>query len=180
MLHPSKRRLAVAALLPALLLAGAAHALPEDAEQPVRVLADNARFDEKQGVAVYRGNVQINQGTLEVRGDTLTLNVNAAGELTTARTQGSPAHYQQKTDPAKGPVIATANEILYDNSNSVVTLIGNAFLRQDGASFKGPRIVYSTVNKRVEASGNASQRVQLVFPPAARKPGSKPAGAATP
>ena len=72
-------------------------------------------------------------------------------------------------------MIATANEIQFDNTSSVVTLIGNAFLRQDGASFKGPRIVYSTVNKRVEASGNASERVQLVFPPSARKPGSKPA-----
>lgn len=153
-------------------------ALPEDAQQPVRVTADSARFDEASGEAVYRGNVLTQQGTLEVRGDSLTLKVDSKGALTTARTLGKPAHYQQKTDPAKGLVTADANEILFDNNTGVVTLIGNAILRQEGTSFTGPRIVYSTVRKQIEASSDASQRVQLVFPPSAMH--SKPATGSKP
>lgn len=155
-------------------------ALPEDAQQPVKVTADNARFDETRGEAVYRGNVLTQQGTLEVRGDSLTLKVDSKGSLTTARTLGKPAHYQQKTDPAKGLVTADASEIIFDNTTGVVTLIGNAVLRQEGTSFTGPRIVYSTVRKQIEASSDASQRVQLVFPPSAMHTPGKPAAGSKP
>ena len=41
-----------------------AWALPSDREQPIRVQADTAELDDKQGVAVYRGDVVITQGTL--------------------------------------------------------------------------------------------------------------------
>lgn len=143
-------------------------ALPEDVEQPVNISADNARFDEKSGEAVYRGSVVVIQGTLKVQGDTLTLRVDEQGALTTARTLGKPARYQQRTDPAKGLVNATADEIQFDHRTGTIILLGNALLKQDGASFSGPRIVYSTEKKQIEASGNSQQRVQLVFPPQAR------------
>lgn len=150
-----------------------ATALPEDAEQPIHVTANSAKLDEKTGEAVYRGNVLVVQGTLRVNGDTLNLQVDNKGSLQTARTFGKPAHYQQKIDPAKGLVTAEADEIQFDNSTGVMTLIGNAVLRQDGATFNGPRITYSTLSKQVEASGDANQRVQLVFPPQIRT-GVKP------
>lgn len=149
-------------------IANNAFALPEDARQPIQITADNARFDEKSGEAVYRGKVQIVQGTLRVNGDSLTLKVDGEGNLLNARTLGKPAQYEQKTDPAKGLVKADANEILFDNTTGVITLLGNAVLRQDNANFSGPRIVYSTVRKQIEATGDATQRVQLTFPPSAR------------
>lgn len=163
-------RAGLAAVL-ALSLQTTAWALPEDSRQPIRITADHATMDEGRGEAAYRGSVRITQGTLDVQGDTLTLKVDKEGALTTARTLGKPARYQQKTDPAKGPVVATADEILFDNVNSTVTLIGNAVLRQDAASFTGPRIVYSVARKQIEASGNGSQRVELVFPPQQREAG---------
>jgi len=160
-------------LLP-LLASTSAWALPEDAQQPIQITADNARFDEKTGEALYRGNVQIIQGTLRVNGDTLTLKVDADGQLQTARTLGKQAHYEQKTDPAKGLVNADANEIIFDNNTGVITLLGNAVLRQDKANFSGPRIIYSTVRKQIEATGDSTQRVQLTFPPSARQGGKVP------
>jgi lipopolysaccharide export system protein LptA len=142
--------------------------LSDDAQQPVNISADNARFDEKAGEAMYRGNVVVIQGTLKVQGDTLTLRVDEQGALTTARTIGKPARYQQRTDPTKGLVNATANEIEFDHRTGTLVLIGNALLKQDGTSFSGPRIVYSTEKKQIEASGNSEQRVHLVLPPQAR------------
>lgn len=173
--HPTSLHAArvLLTLLP-LLASSAALALPEDAQQPIQITADNARFDEKTGEALYRGNVQIVQGTLRVTGDTLTLKVDASGQLQTARTLGKQAHYEQRTDPAKGLVNADANEILFDNNTGVITLLGNAVLRQDSANFSGPRIVYSTVRKQIEATGDSTQRVQLTFPPSARQGGKTP------
>lgn len=168
MLHRAKRIVCTGLLLSATCWPASSWALPEDVEQPVNISADNARFDEKAGEAVYRGNVVVIQGTLKIQGDTLTLRVDDQGALTTARTLGKPARYQQRTDPAKGLVNATADEIQFDHRNGSIVLIGNALLKQDGASFSGPRIVYSTEKKQIEASGNSQQRVQLVFPPQAR------------
>mgnify|MGYP003463126410 FL=1 len=174
-MHRPTKRLATRSLLLLLALPGLAPALPEDAQQPIQITADNARFDEKSGEALYRGNVQIVQGTLRVNGDTLTLKVDAQGNLQTARTLGKQAHYEQKTDPAKGLVKADANEIIFDNNTGVITLLGNAVLRQDSANFSGPRIVYSTLRKQIEATGDSTQRVQLTFPPSARNGGKTPA-----
>lgn len=184
--HRAKRIARLLLLAAATLTPVLSWALPEDAEQPVNISADNARFDEKAGEAVYRGNVVVIQGTLKVQGDTMTLRVDDKGALTTARTLGKPARYQQRTDPAKGLVNATADEIQFDHRTGTITLIGNALLKQDGASFSGPRIVYSTEKKQIEASGNSQQRVQLVFPPQARgekkpsKDKQSPAPAAAP
>ena len=174
-MHRPTKRLATRSLLLLLALPGLAQALPEDAQQPIQITADNARFDEKSGEALYRGNVQIVQGTLRVNGDTLTLKVDAQGNLQTARTLGKQAHYEQKTDPAKGLVKADANEIIFDNNTGVITLLGNAVLRQYSANFSGPRIVYSTLRKQIEATGDSTQRVQLTFPPSARNGGKTPA-----
>ena len=41
------------------LLPLAAFALPNDREQPVSISADNATYNEKTGVATYRGNIDI-------------------------------------------------------------------------------------------------------------------------
>ena len=168
---PRHTKLWMPNLAASLLLIGAANtalALPEDARQPIQITADNEKKKKKSGEAIYRGKVQIVQGTLRVNGDSLTLKVDAEGNLLNARTIGKPAHYEQKTDPAKGLVKADANEIIFDNTSGVITLLGNAILRQDNANFSGPRIVYSTVRKQIEATSDASQRVQLTFPPSAR------------
>lgn len=162
------------AMILGLTLPATAIALPEDRTQQVEITANNARFDERAGEAVYRGNVLVKQGTMEVRGDSLILNVDDKGALTTARTLGKPARFQQKVDPNKGLVKGEANEVIFDNRNSSVTLLGNAILRQDSASFSGPRIVYSTTRKQIEASGNDSERVQLIFPPSIRESSGKP------
>ena len=49
------------------------HALPNDKEQPIRLTADKALRDEKNGVTIYTGNVQMKQGSVELEADTLTI-----------------------------------------------------------------------------------------------------------
>ncbi|MGA4817094.1 LptA/OstA family protein [Pseudomonas aeruginosa] len=46
---------------------------PSDREQPIRVQADSAELDDKQGVAVYRGDVVVTQGSTKLTGNTVTL-----------------------------------------------------------------------------------------------------------
>jgi lipopolysaccharide export system protein LptA len=156
-------------LVPAV-IALPALALPTDRDQPLQVAADTASFNEKTGIATYRGAVVIRQGTLEVRADELVLTVDKAGNVTTTVALGKPARYQQQTDPRKGLVSAEASRIDYDLKTETITLSGQARLKQDGASFQGASIVYAIARQQVEAKGDASNRVQLVLPPQPRAP----------
>lgn len=147
-----------------LALANGVHALPTDRDQPVKVAADAASFDQKTGVAVYKGHVHIQQGTLEVSGDEVTLTVDKNGSVQDTLAIGKPAHYQQKTDEKKGVVTADASRIDYDVANQKMTLTGAARLHQDTSSFKGESIIYLIEAQQVNATGG----VTLEFPPQAR------------
>lgn len=56
-------------------------ALPSDREQPIRVQADSAELDDKQGVAVYRGDVVVTQGSTKLTGNTVTLKQDKNGDI---------------------------------------------------------------------------------------------------
>lgn len=155
------------------LLAPAVQALPADREQPVQVAANSARFNEKTGIAVYTGAVVIKQGTLEIRADEITITTDSNGAVLTTVARGSPARYQQQTDPAKGPVSAEAARIDFDARNEIITLTGKARLRQDGASFQGNTITYNAQRQQVDAKGQGQERVMLVLPPTLRATNKK-------
>lgn len=151
-----------------LALAGAAHALPTDRDQPVKVVADSASFDQKTGIAVYTGNVFIQQGTLEVHADQVTVTLDKQGTVQSSVSVGKPAHYQQQTDEKRGVVYADSDRIEYDMANQKLTLSGNAHLHQDTSSFQGSVITYFMDQQQVDATGDSKTRVQLVFPPQPR------------
>ncbi len=144
--------------------------LPTDRDQPLQVAADSASFNEKTGIATYRGSVVIRQGTLEVRADEVVITVDKEGNVSTTVATGKPARYQQQVDPKKGLVSAEASRIDYDLRNETISLTGQARLKQDGASFQGASIVYAIARQQVEAKGDASSRVQLILPPQPRAP----------
>lgn len=154
-------------LAAALLLGTEAQALPSDREQPIKVSADSASFDEKTGFAIYRGNVLVQQGTLEMRADEVTLTVDKDGTVQKSLAKGKPARYQQKPAPDKGLLTAEASQIEYDAKADKMTLSGNAKLKQDSSSFTGSTITYFITKQQIDAKGDSTNRVQLVFPPAA-------------
>lgn len=65
-------------------MALSAHALPSDANQPIRLLADKATYSESTGVTNYLGNVIIEQGTLKITADNITLNLDDKRSIKTA------------------------------------------------------------------------------------------------
>ncbi|HEX4870288.1 MAG TPA: lipopolysaccharide transport periplasmic protein LptA [Moraxellaceae bacterium] len=153
------------------LLAPAASALPTDRDQPVQISANSARFNEKTGIATYTGAVVIRQGSMEMTADEITITTDAKGAVLTTVARGSPARYQQQTDPKKAPVSAEAARIDYDARNEVITLTGKARLRQEGSSFQGSTITYNSQRQQVDAKGEGAERVMLVLPPQLREQG---------
>ncbi len=87
--------------LPILLSLGAAlgsvsaWALPNDQEQPIRIQADDAQLDDKDGVATYKGDVIITQGSMKVTGNTVTITRTPTGDIDVVTSVGNLAYFEQ-------------------------------------------------------------------------------------
>lgn len=152
-----------------------AFALPSDRNQPISLVADRATFNEKTGVTTYSGNVIIEQGTMKLQANSIVANLNSGRKISTITATGSPAHFQQKTDPAKGPAKGQAQKIIYNAETGIITLSGNALLEQEGASIRGANLKYSMNKGDIVAEGTPNKtgseggRVKIVIPPSSAK-----------
>tara|TARA_R110002110_G_scaffold91264_2_gene237630 strand:+ start:256179 stop:256841 length:663 start_codon:yes stop_codon:yes gene_type:complete len=158
---------------------GHLNALPDDREQPIHISADKALRDEKEGVTVYSGSVQMNQGSMHIEADTLTI-YHDADQADKIVAEGNPAKLRQRPDAEKGPVYARANVIEYYQLEEKVHFKDNARIEQDGAMVAGDSIDYFIAEQLVKADSNQTRegnRVQVVLPPTVRQ--DSPATTAT-
>ncbi|KAF0862928.1 lipopolysaccharide transport periplasmic protein LptA [Pseudomonas sp. LD120] len=148
--------------LPILLSLGAAlgsvsaWALPNDSQQPIRIQADDAQLDDRNGVATYKGDVIITQGSMKITGNTVTITRAKSGEIDVVTSVGNLAYFEQlqkQTDPK--PVQAYAVTIQYHAQQNRIVLIDKAKVINDGNTTEGEKIVYDTV-KQVANAGRAN------------------------
>ena len=144
-------------LLAALLLAGAtpAHALSTDSEQPISILADAAEHDDATRITIYRGNVVIDQGSLHIVGDTVTVNFDAHDQVTKITTVGTPAHFRQLPDGDTDYRKAWANQMEYFPEQDLIMLSGKARYEKAGNRVQADRLVYDSLNARFKALTDA-------------------------
>ena len=159
----------VAALLLVLVQAFQVAALPDDRDQPIHITADQALRDEKQGMTVYSGNVNMTQGSLRISADKITI-YHMAEDLDRVIAEGSPATLQQQPEIDKGLVHARANTITYYRIEDRVHLQQSAHIERDGAIVSGDSIDYFIAKELVKADSDTEQadsRVEVVIPPQA-------------
>jgi lipopolysaccharide export system protein LptA len=126
--------------------------------------------DDKKGLTVYEGDVIINQGTIHIKADKVTV-ITIGKKVSRIICTGVPAYYQQLPNDEEGLVIARANTIEYQLETDVIQLVENASLEQDGATLRGDRIDYDLKKEMVNARGDISgkQRIQMFIPPSQQK-----------
>ncbi len=147
-------------------LSNSAQALPEDREQPIRITADHALRDEKQGYTEYTGNVRLDQGSLRIEADKITVH-HVTEEADRIVAVGKPAHMQQIPEVNKAMMHARANTIEYFKTEERVHLSDNAQVEQDGSIVTGDTIDYYIAEQLVRADSNVNQtdsRVEVVIP----------------
>lgn len=165
-----------------LLFALTVSALPEDRLQAIKITADQALRDEKQGFTVYTGNVRMEQGSLQIQADKITI-YHQVEEADRIVAEGSPARMQQQPEPDKGLIHARALVIEYYKAEERVHLNREARIEQQGSIVTGDRIDYLITEQRVKADsgqdGNGS-RVEVVIPAAAVEDEDEEPGGTTP
>lgn len=161
------RRLAALLALAAATLHGHTLALSSDSEQPVRLTADQAELDNASGVGIYRGDVVMTQGTLEVTGDIMRVYTGEDRRIDRVEVEGSPATYRQLPDGEQEYVRARAPRMEYYVSGPErIRLLDGATLWQGRNEFKGQTIVYDVAAERVEAdSGSEGDRIEITLFP---------------
>lgn len=143
-------------------------ALPDDRNQPIYIQSDRAERDERKGTTVYTGDVEIDQGSLHISADRVTIAMDG-DQVTRIDAIGAPAKMHQKPSPEREPVYARATTIQYDVAREILTLIEKAAVTQEGSTVKGERIEYFVQEQRVKASSGSAEsgasRVQMVIQP---------------
>jgi len=138
------------------ILSSAVMALPSDRDQPIRVQADSAELDDKQGVAVYRGAVVITQGSLKITGNQVTITQDKQGDIEVFTAVGDLAYYEQQPSADKSLVQAYGKTIQYFAPTERIVLIDQAKVIQEGNTFKGEKIVYDT-QRQIVSAGRAGK-----------------------
>lgn len=143
-------------------------ALPEDADAPIVVRADDGEFDQKNNQATYRGNVQVDQGTMRVTAERMIIERKnkKVTRITFFGDDSSPARYKQQLNLEEGEVNAHADTITYYTQRELLDLEGRAFLTQEGNEITGNTIKYDIVAGKVNAASKPnSGPIKMVIMP---------------
>jgi lipopolysaccharide export system protein LptA len=141
-------------------------ALPDDSQQPIHITADQALRNEKEGITIYNGHVELEQGSLHITADKITI-YSIEEEADKIIAKGKPALLRQQPELEKGLIQARANVIEYYKKEARVHLKQDARIEQDGSLVTGETIDYFIDEQLVKAGSNRTRedsRVQVVIP----------------
>lgn len=130
-----------------------AYALSSDKNKPMTIEADSVEIDEKKGLTVYRGNIDVRQGTLHVTGDTLVIE-KENGEVKVVTVVGQPATYKQRPDNKPQDVKAKARKLQVYPKRDLVRLERDARVTQEGNIYTGNIIEYNNRDDIIKMKGN--------------------------
>ncbi|ODS23882.1 lipopolysaccharide transport periplasmic protein LptA [Candidatus Endobugula sertula] len=136
-------------------------ALPNDREQPINISANQAHKNSKQGVTVYKGNVIMTQGSINITADKVTIHDNN-GEVDKIVATGTPATFKQQPKPESGLVTAQALTLEYELKKESLVLLNEALLKQEGKTTRSNKITYD-IKTAVMNAGDDTGRVQMII-----------------
>jgi len=153
-LHPDNPLNKLIAAIVFLSAMNCAYALSTDKQQDIEIQADSAEMDDIKGITIYRGDVIVDQGSIHMTGDIMTVYNDANGETELVIMEGKKATYRQLPDDSKIYDEAEALQMEYYALRDYVILIDEALVTQEGLRFSGSRIEYDTVLSQVKAKGS--------------------------
>ncbi|MEZ5594195.1 MAG: lipopolysaccharide transport periplasmic protein LptA [Gammaproteobacteria bacterium] len=141
-------------------------ALPEDRQQPIHLQANKASFDQRSGVSIYEGQVEVTQGTMYLAADKATVYFDQNGVFQRMVAVGGPTRFRYQPARNKPNIDGVGDRIEYNAVTAQVVVTGNARFTQGGDKFQGHRIEYDLTSDVVSATGKSdSGRVEFTIQP---------------
>lgn len=147
-------------------------ALPDDRNKPIHVSADSATRNDQSGITLYKGRVELAQGSMQITGNIVEIRQNDSG-LRAIVAKGKPAKYQQKPAPGEEITYAYGQRLEYNINTQKLTITGQAKVTQGSDTFSGNKIVYDMRKSIVDAFSDNSlngERVKMVIQPKPAEP----------
>lgn len=138
-------------------------ALETDADQPINIRARNVELNEKTGVAVYRGNVVLAQGSMNLHAEHLEV-TRKNGQIDNVRATGKPATLGLRTDGGE-TLTASAHRVEYRVQTRTLKLRDNVTLTRAGDVFTGAMVQYLLDEETLTAEGGAGGQTYAVIQP---------------
>ena len=160
------KSLAKFAVLGSLILSGATYAAKLDLEKDVDIKSKRLAGDLKNKIVSYLDDVVITQGTLTIEADLVQVYSHLENDTKTYVAKGNPASFKQMLEDGT-MITLQADEIRYEPSTYIVTISGNALLRQAGSEVTGSKIVYNTQTEQLnaESGSDADENVTTILKP---------------
>ena len=146
------------------------HAGKEDFSKTIEIASQQSFLDRIASRSVYRGNVLITQGTLELKAEEMQIDASNGEDKEIFVATGSPAQYSQQQENGS-MVYARANKIEYHRETRTLTLEGNAEVEQNSSSVKGNSIKFNMELEQIIAQGEnqGDGRVITILQPENKK-----------
>jgi lipopolysaccharide export system protein LptA len=161
-----KHLINISALLTSAFLSQYAHALPDDINKPLEIQADEASFDQNTGEAIYKGNVFIKQGSIEIQAQYLKVSTDTnTRKFSRLEASGNPAKFSQQVDWSGNIVISKGNEIHYSTLESKLEIMGNGYLSRMENSIAADYILYMVEDGTFNAEKKDTGRVSMTLQP---------------
>ncbi|MEO9654762.1 lipopolysaccharide transport periplasmic protein LptA [Marinomonas sp.] len=141
-------------------------ALPDDTRQPLDIQADEASFDQQTGEAIYKGNVYITQGTIQIEAEYLKITTDVqTQQFNKLEAKGKPAKFSQQVDLDGNMVISQGNQINYSTTSGKLEITGDGYLNQTDNKVSADYILYMVNTGAFEASKKDTGRVSMTLQP---------------
>jgi len=152
-----------------LTLSAPVNAAKKDLSQEITIESKRQSADLKNRIASYLDEVSISQGSISIHADIVQV-YSAVNEKTkekhdTYLAQGNPAIFKQQLED--GTLISLqASEIKYQPDLHIITVSGNAEVKQSGSKVTGETITYNTSSEKLEAISSDNESVTTILQPA--------------
>lgn len=135
---------------------------PDDRDKPIHITADTAELNDKTGISVYRGDVEMVQGTTILTGDVITIH-SPDKKVDKVIAVGNLATYQETTSDGH-VVYAEAEEMDYSRTENKIELYRRAKITQQDNVFRSEHITYLIEEELIDA-GTPKDRVNITILP---------------
>ncbi|HIE4140229.1 lipopolysaccharide transport periplasmic protein LptA [Stenotrophomonas muris] len=161
--------LAPATFVTTLAWSDTARAKTADRGQPMIINSDSTNCNvTANGHCHHRGNVEINQGTLEIRADTAEVQ-KRNGEIHRIIFTGRQATLEQQLEDNTW-TNARADRIDYKLSDNLVVLTGNYQVSSIQGTTTGQKMVYNVLTGEIRSGGDGTRVRTVIMPKDSRPP----------
>ena len=169
----------------------------EDRDEPLHFEADQVAIEDAKKLSTFTGNVQMTQGTMQLRGDKIIVTKDKDG-YTHGTVYGNTASFRQKRKGLNEYVEGSAERIEYDTRVEIINFYTQARVQRGLDEVRGEHITYNIKTEVFQVdsgdtnvAGKPPKRVRAVFLPKPKSsaesavppvntPESRPGSAPTP